>query len=118
MEPPKDPQFHWQWYHNVLLFLGLSPAMALKRVRNFIFGWLKKKVEQEEDCMPRAEFETRITDIKNDLKDRVLESEGRILDALRDNILDLKSDAKEERQRTDKRLEFLEKVFLDSRLGG
>lgn len=117
MELPKDPQFHWQWYHNLLLFLGLSPAMALKKVRDFLFGWLKRKVN-DEDCMPRAEFETRIAGITKDLKDQVAYSENRILDALKDNIGNIRQDAKTEREFTEKRLQFLEKVFLDSRLGG
>lgn len=117
IEPPKDPQFHWQWWHIALGFLGLTPGMAFKKVREFLFGWLKRKVE-EEDCMPRAEFEDRIKGITDDLKGRVTESEGRILEALKDNVSIIREDQKTEREFTEKRLQFLEKVFLDSRLAG
>lgn len=103
------------WWHS-LWGLLLTP-LTFKRVRDFLFGWLKKKIDRE-DCMPRNEFEMRIKNITDDLKDRVSETEDRILSAFKENIGNLREDAKAETSRTDKRLEFLEKVFLDSRLAG
>lgn len=68
MEPPKDPSFHWQWWHIVLGFLGLTPSMAFKKVREFLFGWIKNKVEEDHgDCVKREELEALRKDVKDEI---------------------------------------------------
>lgn len=118
IEPPKDPQFHWQWWHTLFAFFGLSPFAAFKRVRHFLFGWIKRKTEEtiNGEYVTRTDFENRMKTLHDDMKGRVSDSENRILDALKENVGYLREDIKTERESTEKRVQFLEKVFLDSRL--
>lgn len=62
IEPPKDPNFHWTWIHTLFAFLGLSPLTAFKKVRSFLFGWLKKMIQKaaESEGVSTETFKTHV----------------------------------------------------------
>jgi UDP-N-acetylglucosamine transferase subunit ALG13 len=85
-----------------------------------ITWWLTKK---KRPIVQPHEIKKELDDHKADddkkfveMKRMTQESESRIIDALKENIGYIREDMKTERESTEKKIAFLEKVFLDSRL--
>ena len=100
-----DPQYHFQWWHSLFLFLGLSPLAAFKKVRALIWGVIKLKakeeVERRHDVVTSKEFETFKADNTREhdsLKDEFHahhDELGRIIHA---SAMDISDTAKEIRE--------------------
>ncbi len=106
----------WFWVKSILISGGGAGA---------IIGWWLYNREKKRIPVHAHEVKKELEEHKKDddgrfdtVKGLISDSENRVVDALRENVRYIREDIKVYQASTDKRFEFLEKVFLDERLGG
>ncbi len=120
MADPNDHQFHWQWWHNLIV----GAPLYFKKVRDFIWKMLKLKAKEElneekKDPIYRSEYEARqkeVMDGQREIRELIIGSEDRMQAAFHGAVAEHKNTLAHMDERWDNRLALLEKTFLDSRL--
>jgi len=114
MPDPQMPGFFEKfWAHILTALTGLGIIFRQK-----ILDGLKALITMilKDHTAELARHEERDVERFSEVKETILGVRADLLDALRDNYKNIREDRIESDKRVDKRLEFLEKVFLDERL--
>lgn len=115
---------HMNWWHMLWASPSVFFFVLFKQVREFFIEKIWKRVfGGKAEALATHPFVSALRNHEdddnrrfNDIKGYIGDVKADIVQSLAQNIGYLREDIKVERQSTEKRMEFLEKVFLDSRL--